>query len=178
MRSGFTYTGLFETKEDGTTIYYYGRRDGHALGYHVDEAAMRSIRRLYVELFAASAFGISPAFTAGYRWTAMLLAAVGAVSFYVRHNRLIKTLPVSLYPRPPFRKRVMLIGRSMSYALIVPNIFLLPAVAALAFSKLDGASRLSPALIWSVVIVAFAAWAVNFAFLFAKIKARVGWRGR
>lgn len=27
----------------------------------------------------------------------------------------------------------MLIGRSMSYALIVPNIFLLPAVAALAF---------------------------------------------
>lgn len=72
----------------------------------------------------------------------------------------------------------MLIGRSMSYALIVPNIFLLPAVAALAFSKLDGASRLSLALIWSVVIVAFAAWAVNFAFLFAKIKARVGWRGR
>ncbi|WYX22920.1 hypothetical protein WJ969_19175 [Achromobacter xylosoxidans] len=72
---------MFETKEDGTTIYYYGRRDGHALGYHVDEAAMRSIRRLYVELFAASAFGISPAFTAGYRWTAMLLAAAAAVSF-------------------------------------------------------------------------------------------------
>lgn len=66
----------------------------------------------------------------------------------------------------------------MSYALIVPNIFLLPAVAALAFSKLDGASRLNPALIWSVVIVAFAAWAVNFAFLFARIKARVGGRGR
>lgn len=80
MRSGFTYTGLFETKEDGTTIYYYGRRDGHALGYHVDEAAMRSIRRLYAELFAASVFGISCVHR-GYRWTALLLAAVAAAFF-------------------------------------------------------------------------------------------------
>lgn len=177
MRSGFTYTGLFETKEDGTTIYYYGRRGDQALGYQVNEAAMRSIRWLYTAVFVVSVFTISPLFVAGYRWTAMAVAAMVVISFSLRHKRIIKALPFSLYPRPRFRKRVVLIGRSMSYVLIVPNIFLLPAVAALAFSKLGGASHLSPVFIWPVVIVALAAWAVNFAFLFVKIKAWVGRRG-
>ncbi|WP_235612633.1 hypothetical protein [Achromobacter xylosoxidans] len=114
--------GLFETKEDGTIIYY-GKMGRNAPGYIVDEAAMKAIQRLYAWASVTSLVTIPAMVRAGLWWLSLVVGVILIVVVHLRHKEIVKDLPVSAcYFNPGFKKRWVLLSQNASYWMLIPGL--------------------------------------------------------
>lgn len=174
MAIGSNMQGLFETKEDGTIIYY-GKMGRNAPGYIVDEAAMKAIRRLYAWTSGTSLVTIPAMVRAGLWWLSLVVGLILIVGAHLRHKEIVKDLPVSAcYFNPGFKRRWVLLSRNASYWMLVPSLLIVFPFFIVAFWRtLDDQER-DPVAVWTFLGVVVVCWVTFAALFFIKIKRSLG----
>lgn len=111
MRNGIS-SGLFERKEDGTTVYY---GEMHGNGRVVGDKDAGRIKALYFAFYVTLFAGVFPLIGSGARLAGVVLLAVAMGVMIAVHRRLIRHLPFSPVPRPPLKQRMLYSYRHAPY---------------------------------------------------------------